>query len=414
MFSFAGGANPDDTENRRVTIYPLYFQQRSANSNENYAALIPFYGHLKNRLMRDDIFFTMFPLYSETRKRDIVTDNYLFPFFDVQHGDGEHGWQFWPLFGARHKVVTTVTNGFGDTEIVAGYDRNFWLWPIHFRQNNDIGTPNAEKLRADLPLYSYSRSPQRDATSVIWPFFNWIDDREKKYREWQGPYPFVDIARGEGKTTTRVFPLFSRAHNDSLESDFYLWPLYRYNRIHAGALDQERTRVLFYLFSDVIERNTNTAAAKQRVAVWPLFTWRSDFNGNRRLQLLAPIEPVLHGQPRRGTQLVAALVAVARRGQSADRRQQPVAPLEPLPQRPDAGHKKMLAPVRPFPVSIRREDEQTAVVFHPGGPFARNGAVTGEVNYVSEHRRIVFAVLADAAGAAAGVAAAAEGVRPVF
>ena len=220
LFSFAGGANPDDTENRRVTIYPLYFQQHSSNSNENYTALIPFYGHLKDRLMRDEIFFVMFPLYSETRKRDIVTDNYLYPFFDVQHGDGEHGWQFWPLFGARHKVVTTITNGFGDTEIVGGYDRYFWLWPIHFWQNNGIGTDDPEKFRANLPLYSYSRSPQRDATFVLWPFFNWIDDRGKKYREWLGPYPFVDIARGEGKTTTRIWPLFSREHNDTLDERF--------------------------------------------------------------------------------------------------------------------------------------------------------------------------------------------------
>ena len=27
----------------------------------------------------------------------------------------------------------------------------------------------------------------------------------------------------------------------------------------------------------------------------PLFTWHRDFNGNRRLQILAPIEPVLPG-----------------------------------------------------------------------------------------------------------------------
>src|ERR1035438_8387131 len=105
------------------------------DTNDNYTALLPFYGHLKNRLFRDEIFFVMFPIYSETRKRDVVTDNYLYPFFDLQHGDGLHGWQFWPLFGARHKAVTSVTNGFGDTEIVGGYDRCFALWPIHFWQN---------------------------------------------------------------------------------------------------------------------------------------------------------------------------------------------------------------------------------------------------------------------------------------
>ena len=291
LFSFSGGQEPDDSEKRRFTIYPIYFQQRAPDTNENYTALAPFYGHLKDRLMRDKIFFVMFPLYSETQKRDIVTDNYLYPVFHLRTGDGLRGWQFWPLAGAEHKDVTTQTNGFGDVEIIGGHDNFFALWPVHFWQNNGIGTDNPEKTRADLPLYSYSRSPNRDSTSVIWPFFNWIDDREKKYREWEGPYPFVVVARGEGKTATRVFPLFGRAHNDTFESDFYLWPLYKFNWLHTGALDQRRTRIFFYLFANVIERNTNTAAEKRRVDLWPLFTWRRDFNGSTRLQILAPVEP---------------------------------------------------------------------------------------------------------------------------
>jgi hypothetical protein len=293
LFSVSGGQEPEDSSKRRVTIFPIYFQQRSPDTNDNYTALVPFYGHLKDRLMRDEIFFVMFPIYSETRKRDVVTDNYLYPFFHLRRGDGLHGWQFWPLAGAEHKDVTAVTNGFGETGIIGGYDKFFALWPIHSWQNTGIGTDAPEKFRADLLLYSYSRSPKRDSTSVLWPFFTWIDDREKKYREWEGPYPFVVVARGEGKTATRVLPLFGRAHNDTFESDFYLWPLYKFNRLRAGALEQQRTRILFYLFQDVTERNTNTAAEKRRVDLWPLFTWHRDFKGNARLQILAPIEPML-------------------------------------------------------------------------------------------------------------------------
>ena len=74
---------------------------------------------------------------------------------------GMHGWQFWPLVGARHKVVTTLTNGFGEIETVGGHDKYFALWPIHFWQNTGIGTDNPEKFRANLPLYTYTRSPKR-------------------------------------------------------------------------------------------------------------------------------------------------------------------------------------------------------------------------------------------------------------
>ena len=73
---------------------------------------------------------------------------------------------------------------------------------------------------------------------MLCPFFTWIDEREKKYHEWQGPWPFVIFARGEGKTTTRVWPLFSQSQNDQQESDSCLWPLYRYKALHADPLEQ--------------------------------------------------------------------------------------------------------------------------------------------------------------------------------
>ena len=293
LLSFSGGQNPDDSTARRFTLFPFYFQQRSTAPDENYTALFPLYGHLQNRLFRDEIFFVLFPIYGESRKRDVVTDNYLYPFFHLRHGEGLQGWQFWPLIGSEHKDVTTKTNGFGETEINGGHDKFFALWPVHFRQDNGIGTDNPEKFRASLPLYALSRSPKRNSTSVLWPFFTWTDDREKKYREWDSPWPFIVVARGEGKTTTRVWPLFSRAHSDVLESDFYLWPFYKFNRLHTELLDQRRTRILFYLFANVTEKNIETGAQRHRVDLWPLFTYHRDFNGNNRLQILAPIEPVL-------------------------------------------------------------------------------------------------------------------------
>jgi hypothetical protein len=84
---------------------------------------------------------------------------------------------------------------------------------------------------------------------VFWPFFTWIDEREKKYREWQAPWPFVIFARGEGKTTSRVWPLFSRSHNDTLESDSYLWPLYRHkDRPCRPAGTERRQRLVLFVF----------------------------------------------------------------------------------------------------------------------------------------------------------------------
>ena len=293
LLSFAGGGESDDVAVKRFTLYPLYFQQRSPNTNDNYTALVPFYGHIKDRLMLHDVFFILFPIYSETSKHDVVTDNYFYPIVHVRHGEGLRGWQVWPFVGSEHKDVTTQTNGFGDAVTMPGHDKTFLLWPIHLREHTGLGSENPETLVAEIPFYLATRSPLRDSTTVLWPFFTWIDERGKKYREWQGPWPFVIFTRGEGKTTSRVFPLFSRSHNAERESDSYLWPLYQHRQLHAEPLEQQRTQILFYLYADVIEKNTQTGAVKRRVDMWPFFTWRHDFNGNERLQVFAPVEPAV-------------------------------------------------------------------------------------------------------------------------
>jgi hypothetical protein len=167
------------------------------------------------------------------------------------------------------------------------------VWPLWLRQDSGLGTADPDNFRASIPLFVKERSPLRDQTSVLWPVFTWVEERGRKYHEWEGPWPFVIFARGEGKTTSRVWPIFSESHNATQESDSYLWPLYRYKRLHADPLDQQRRSVLFYLYVNVLERNTGTGTHEQRISLWPLYTWNRDFNGNRRLQVLAPLEVVL-------------------------------------------------------------------------------------------------------------------------
>jgi hypothetical protein len=294
VFSFAGGMDQQEGRARRFTLFPVYFQQRAADSNLNYTAVFPLYGRLKNRLFRDEIRFVLFPLYGQSRKRGVVTDNYLYPLYHFRHGDAVRGWQFFPLAGYEHKNVTSRTNSADEVEIVGGYSNFSLLWPIFFNQTRGLGTANPERRQALLPLYSYQRSPLRDSTTAPWPFGLTITtDREKKYREIGAPWPFIVFARGEGKTANRFWPLFSQTKNAILESDFYLWPLYKYNRAHAPPLDRERTRILFFLYSDLIEKNEETGTALQRTALWPLFTAKRDHGGNERLQLFAPLEPFL-------------------------------------------------------------------------------------------------------------------------
>jgi hypothetical protein len=138
---------------------------------------------------------------------------------------------------------------------MGGHDRLFYFWPFFIKQDNRTGTEDPEKFRAVFPFYVTSHSPKRDFTGVLWPFFASVDDRVKKYHEWQGPWPFVIFTRGEGKHTSRVFPLFSESRNESQEVDSYLWPIYQFKRKHAESFDQRRTRLCLYLYSRLWTKN---------------------------------------------------------------------------------------------------------------------------------------------------------------
>ena len=111
---------------RGFTLFPIYFRQRSADTNLNYTALAPFYGHLQNRLFRDDIKFFMFPLYSETRKRDVITDNYFYPAFDRRRGDHLTGWEVWRVVSnTRNEPATQPLNQLsGVPDTIMGPPRN--------------------------------------------------------------------------------------------------------------------------------------------------------------------------------------------------------------------------------------------------------------------------------------------------
>jgi hypothetical protein len=294
LFAFAGGSDPKGDVAHRFTLFPIYFQQRSPDPDQVYTAVVPVYGTIKGRLFRDEIDFVMFPLYSKTRKRDVVTYNTPYPFFSRSYGDGLRGWQLWPLVGHEHKEVSTRTNGWGEAETVPGHDQSFVLWPFFLKGESEIGTTNLVWQEAFIPLYSLTRSKQRDSSTYFWPFgVTHTEDREKQFTEWAAPWPLIVFDRGKGKHTDRVWPFMSQSTNKTQESDWYMWPIYKYNRYHAGALDRSRMRVCFFLASDTHEKNLESGEARRRLDVWPLFTYRRDFAGRERLQVLSVIEPVL-------------------------------------------------------------------------------------------------------------------------
>ncbi len=292
VVSFGGASTVDAEVKSRGDLWPLFFYQRSTNPTNSYFWLLPFYGHVQGHLFRDEIRTTAFPFYLWSRKGEMETDNYLFPFFHLRHGGNVTGWQFFPVVGRETKLSTTRTNVADEVEVVPGYNRSFFLWPFFNSDDNNLGTTNVEHLRISFPFYSIQRSQTRDNTTLLWPFFSYTEDREKGFHEWGLPYPFIGWARGPGKHANRFWPFWGKATNDIQQSDFVLWPVYTHNHLHTPGLDRERTRSLFFAYSDSHLADPQTGSSTRRVALWPFFTWHRDITGKIHFRALSIAEPL--------------------------------------------------------------------------------------------------------------------------
>jgi hypothetical protein len=278
----------------RFTLFPFYFQQRSAQRSLNYTGVLPFYGHLERRLFRDETDWVMWPVYAKTRKKDVVTRNYLVPFFHLRAGTGLTGWQLWPLAGQEVKAVTLRTNVVGGLETVPGHAAAFALWPLLFHNDALLGTTNPVRQRVFLPWYSLQLSPAKDIRTYLWPLGpTFTEDRAGCYHEWDVAWPFIGFGRGANRRLDRVFPLWSRALGTNGTSGSILWPCYRYRHSRYGDWERDATYGLLDLYADVTERNAETGQTSRRTGLWPLFLARRDTAGNESLQLFALLEPVM-------------------------------------------------------------------------------------------------------------------------
>jgi hypothetical protein len=242
-----------------------------------FFAFFPFGGTLYEKFGRDEIRFALFPLYGRTQKGSTTTTNILYPFFAGIQGEEESGFKVWPLYGQSEKTGV--------------YRKRFALWPIFYSQDLALDSDSPRQRRGVFPLYTSDISPQRQARTVLWPFFSHIEDQQRGYEEWNLPWPLVRLSSGRYKEGLRVLPLFADERVGAGRNRWFLWPLYKIEEIDSDLLYRRRDRVLFFLYSDLVEATKESGTApKRRRAFWPLFQYESN-KGVHHFSTLALFEP---------------------------------------------------------------------------------------------------------------------------
>ncbi len=287
LINLRGEGRPHERE-KRSDFFPLYMSG-TTEAGEHYWGVLPFYGRVHNRLGQDEADWVMFPLYAHFVKQGVETSYSPWPLISRTRGEKRSGFRVVPLYGEDRQE--------GVSEL------RFVLWPLYIQQRTGLDSDNPEELLSILPFYIRQHSKGRDSTTVLWPFFTHTQDREGRYEQWDAPWPIVKIARGEGRTITRFFPLFS-VERQALRNEFLLkeversnlillFPLYMHSvdTIATGRTVQDR--ILWWLYSDT--RQTGQDGDTRRIDTFPLFHYERDREGRVAFWTLALLEPFFPG-----------------------------------------------------------------------------------------------------------------------
>jgi hypothetical protein len=287
---------------KEFNLFPFIFSKWAENKENSYFAFFPFFGNMKNKFYKDEIRFVLFPLFLQTREGEEINSSFLWPFFAYYKGGGQSGFRFWPLFGYRKKEEKL--------------DEKFALWPFIISRKR-VFYGEERNTFSIFPFYTSFESPDFTNKTYFWPFFNYVEDKKKGFTQLSAPWPFIGFTRGtrEGnrffpfyanyigeRGSGRVVPFYSENKKESRaegyqDSDgFILWPLYRYSSVTLEDYRRDSKSVLLILYKDIKDEPIiEGGTGGRRIDLWPLFSYRRDKDGNRSLQIISLLEPLVFG-----------------------------------------------------------------------------------------------------------------------
>lgn len=263
---------------REYTLIPFIFARHAQEPDRSFFAVFPLYGNMKNKYGKDRIKFFLFPLYLQTQNYGTTNTNLIWPFIGYYSGNGVKGGRLWPLYGQKTKA--DVLN-----------DR-FALWPLYIQTEKEFYGARISSL-AILPFYYSFDMPGRKQRTYGWPFFNYIDNKNRNYKRYDMPWPFVTITRGD-VNTNRFFPLFSVKKEEDFETGYALWPLYSWRAHELDDYEIKKKAIAYFLYKDVqnipkVEGGRDSRA----INLWPLFTYRRTPDGKAYFNFISPLETFL-------------------------------------------------------------------------------------------------------------------------
>jgi hypothetical protein len=236
-------------------FFPIFWGK--TESGEKYGGFFPVYGTFKERFGKDEIKFVLWPFYLTSRKGELYTYRYLWPFFTKRKGPGRKSFKFLPFYGYDHKE--------------GQFNKYYVLWPIFISQKTKLDTPNPRSYFHFFPFYISESSPVMDSHTYLWPFFRTY--RYRDYRHYDFPWPILSLSKGEGIDEFKFLPFYGYEKTPNKKSTYLLYPIYKHQ---IEERKDEKIVTDFFFFIDYYERryddkgNITIKLAK----LWPFYYYK--------------------------------------------------------------------------------------------------------------------------------------------
>lgn len=275
---------PKDPTQRGFDLWPFYFSRDTGRPESSYHAVLPLYGTVKSRFGQDRLNWVLFPLYARWEKNNVVTTTAPWPIVKVLSGEGNHGFEIWPLFGYRAKADT--------------YREQFYLWPLIYKDESALWEKQPNVKFGFLPFYASIKTADTRSETFIWPFFGYFDrTAPTRYHETDYLWPIWIQGRGDDHYVNRWGPFYTHSIVKGSDKTWVLWPLWRQESWVDGPLRHTRRQLLYFLYHDTEQQSATNPklAAAHKTHYWPLVSIWDNGAGKKQVQALSPFDVFFPG-----------------------------------------------------------------------------------------------------------------------
>lgn len=260
---------------RQGNFFPFYFFRSGFGTSNDYAAIWPLGGTVRNFLGKEEARWFLWPLWVKTKNSGTINYWYPWPFINYRCGTS-HGLAIYPLGG--HFFQKNV------------YDERYFLWPLGYRY---INFERQELKKGFLPFYAYERSPNVRDLSIIWPIWGHRKENKPAYEEHRILWPLWVKGHGDIRYVNRWAPFYTHSENKKrhYKKTWYLWPFIKEQYWHENDIHIHQEQFLYFIFWHQEQKSDkNPKFLAKKIHFWPIYSYWDNGQGHEQMQMLSPFE----------------------------------------------------------------------------------------------------------------------------